>query len=279
MDVSANNPLIVFVKQRELINNAKPLDEVAIIELALDKTEAEYGPYKIQVIPPMSRARSLSALSSNAFPNLVMQLSYDDDLLLKNPYSYINFPTDYGTNSYRICFARPDLLTKLQHTKTIHDLHQYTFGTGIGWLDTKILRANGLKVIEQTSAVNIFRMTKAGRIDLFCRGLIEFASETKREVESVGLTGDKNFSIYYPLPKFFFAHKNNQAVLDRIEKGLKIAYQDGTLITLWEKKYKASLDSANIHNRTIITLENPYISKLDTTFKKYSYAPLGTQAH
>jgi hypothetical protein len=269
----AKAPLIIHVKQRELTTNTQPLDETFVLKLALEKTKSEYGDYEIKQIPPMNRARSLFALSNNLYPNLIMQISFDDEIGANSAFRFINFPVDYGTNSYRICFSRTTINTELSNIKDINALRQYTFGTGIGWLDTKILRANGLKVDEQASTINIFKMAQAGHIDLYCRGLAEFQMEATSQADIIGLTSNKSFALYYPLPKFFFAHKNNQALLNRIEKGLIIAYQDGSLKAFWDTKYLTAIQNATLTQRTIIKLENPFIGNLDSEYRKYSFNP------
>jgi hypothetical protein len=268
----SSSPTVVFVKKTELQNNDLMIDEVDIITLALEKTKPSYGAYEIRTIPSMTRARTLSALSHNIYPNLIMRMSYEDELVAVNPFIYINIPVDFGANSYRICFARDELKPQLFNTHSIDQLRTYTFGAGIGWLDVKILRSNGMTVIEQANITNIIRMTKAGRVDLFCRGFNEIFSEIQNEPEMSGLSYDHSFALYYPLPKFLFAHSSNSAILKRIEEGLLLAIKDGTLKELWLRENEKNFLASHFNTRRIFRLTNPYIKNLPKNYDNYFYS-------
>lgn len=266
-------PLVVSVKKPELKNNNYHLTEVEIIKLALDKTLATDGPYEIREIPAMNRARTLSALSNNIYPNLALMMSYDDEIVAQNLLSFIDIPIDFGANSYRICLMRQDLKAELSKVTSLAQLRKYTFGAGIGWLDVKILRYNDFKVVEQNSAQNIVRMTKAGRVDLFCRGFGEIFFELQHDVETTGLAYDETFALYYPLPKFLFFHKSSTQALARIKRGLVIADHDGSLKSLWMKNNQLGIDKSNLKKRRIFRLQNPYINNLSGNYERYFYDP------
>lgn len=192
---SPQTPLIVTHKLPELNNDERVLHEVEVLQLALDKTVAEFGPYELRGIPPMNRARTLVALSHNVYPNLILQMSYEDELAEQENLAFIPFPLDRGALSYRICFMRDSLNATAKSITHLDQFEGYHFGVGIGWADGKILRHNGLQVVESNSVVSLFRMTKAGRIDFFCRGTSEFFYE-QQDPNSLGLTGDTHLALY-----------------------------------------------------------------------------------
>lgn len=269
-------PLIVTHKLPELTSDERILHEVEVLKLALDKTLAGYGPYELRGIPPMNRARTIAVLHNNTYPNLVLQMSYEDELADQEKLAYIPFPLDRGALSYRICFMRDELKAKVSNITRIEQLKNYTFGTGIGWADTKILRHNHLQVIEANSVVNLFRMTKAGRVDFFCRGPSEYFYEHQHE-SSLGLDSDEHLALYYPLPKFFFTHKDNQQVLNRIKHGLEIAYKDGSFNKLWRKRHNQGIEAAGLQKRNLVKMENPLIKHLSRDYETYLYDPLTAQ--
>ncbi len=273
---TSKSPLIITHKLPEINSSERVLHEVEVLQLALDKTLAEYGPYELRGIPPMNRARTLAALHNNIYPNLILQMSYEDNLADQEKLAYIPFPLDRGALSYRICFMRDDLKPKVSDITRIEQLKQYTFGTGIGWSDTKILRHNQLQVIEANSVVNLFRMTKAGRVDFFCRGPSEYLYERSHE-SSLGLSSDNQMALYYPLPKFFFTHKDNQPALERIKRGLDIAYRDGSFNKLWRKRHNQGLEDAQLQKRNLVKMENPLIKHLSRDYETYLYDPLTEQ--
>lgn len=273
----AAEPLVVSVKKPELKNNNIHLTEVDIIKLALEKTSAQDGPFEIREIPSMNRARTLSALANNAYPNLAMMMSYDDEILEQDLLTYIDIPIDFGANSYRICLMRQDLKAELAKVSSLEDLRKYTFGAGIGWLDVKILRYNDFKVIEQNSTQNIVRMTKAGRVDLFCRGFSEIFFELQHDLETTGLAYDETFALYYPLPKFLFLHKSSGKAYDRIKRGLEIADHDGSLKKLWFFHNQVGIDKSKLKTRKIFRLKNPFIKNLPSGYERYFYDPQKAQ--
>ena len=273
MAKASTQPLIITHKLPELNSEERVLHEVEILQLALDKTVAEFGPYELRGIPPMNRARTLAALRHNVYPNLILQMSYEDELAEQDKLAFIPFPLDRGALSYRICFMRDTIKKFIGDLTRITQLEHYSFASGIGWADTKILRHNNLSVVESGTVVSLFRMTKAGRIDLFCRGPMEFFYE-QQDPNSLGLTSDTHLALYYPLPKFFFAHKDNQAALDRVQKGLEIAYQDGSFNNLWSKRHITALTRAQLKQRNLIKLENPLIKHLPRQYETYLYDPL-----
>ncbi len=266
-------PLVITHKLPELNSKERILHEVEILKLALDKTTKEYGPYELRGIPPMNRARTLVMLSHDNYPNLVLQMSYEDELAEQEKLIYIPFPLDRGALSYRICFMRDELKEQTKNLTRIHQLKPYDFGVGIGWSDAKVLRHNNLAVVESSSVVNLFRMTKAGRIDFFCRGPLEYYFEAQHQ-SSLGLSSDAYMALYYPLPKFFFAHKNSQAALNRIQKGLDIAFKDGSFDDLWRKRHIQPLQQAKLKERNIIKMENPSIKHLARDYETYLYDPV-----
>jgi len=269
----AAEPLVISVKKPELKNDNYHLTEVDIIKLALDKTLATDGPYEIREIPSMNRARTLSALSNNIYPNLALMMSYDDEVVAQNLLAYIDIPIDFGANSYRICLMRQDLKDELEKVTTLNQLHKYTFGAGIGWLDVKILRHNNFKVVEQNSTQNIVRMTKAGRVDLYCRGFSELFFELQHDVETTGLAYDESFALYYPLPKFLFFHKSSTQAFNRIKRGLIIADHDGSLKNIWIKNNQLGIEKSKLKQRRIFRLQNPFIKNLSGDYERYFYDP------
>lgn len=271
-ETTTQPPLIITHKLPELNSNERVLHEVEVLKLALDKTTPEFGPYELRGIPPMNRARTLVALSHNVYPNLILQMSYEDELT-EQKLTFIPFPLDRGALSYRICFMRDALNSTTSSITRLDQLRNYHFGVGIGWADGKIMRYNGLEVIEASSVVSLFRMTKAGRIDFFCRGPSEFIYE-QQDPNSLGLASDTHLALYYPLPKFFFAHKDSQAALDRVQKGLELAYKDGSFNQLWSKRHMKPIEQAQLKQRNLIKLENPLIKHLARDYEIYLYDPI-----
>ncbi|HEY0894618.1 MAG TPA: hypothetical protein VGE32_16265, partial [Cellvibrio sp.] len=119
-----------------------------LLRLALEKTRKEYGAFTLRPIPPRNYARALKAAVDDAYPNLIIETSYEQALTHHAKLDFINFPMDLGVLGYRVCFINPKLKASGKKITSLEDLRQYTFAHGVGWADTIIFRHNGLKVQE-----------------------------------------------------------------------------------------------------------------------------------
>ncbi|MES2822395.1 MAG: hypothetical protein V4732_02250 [Pseudomonadota bacterium] len=257
---------------------------VDLLKLAMERTRPQYGDYRFEGVPSdASTLRALSDVVQNAYPNLVLEMGYEDKLTETGDLTYINFPVDGGIVGYRICYLNPAIQKKITASTTLNDLRKYSIGQGVGWADTAVFRHNGFKVIEVDSFPGLFRMVAAGRIDLFCRGanqIIEDSYELKALEDSLQtknptkLIVDNTFVFVYPLPRFFYLHNKNTLAKERITAGLQLAYADGSLKKLWIKHYKASVDFVNLQHRQVFHLENPLLKNLPPDYKQYFFEPL-----
>jgi hypothetical protein len=275
-DTSKSAPsetLVVTYKRSEFGDTTRKTFEQSVIELALEKTNGKTGAFEMVPVSVISRSHALAALNQNKYQNFVMTLSYEDTLLQNDNLAYIPFPIHLGAFSYRICYTNKNLIPKVQRIKNLDQLRQYKIGVGESWIDAKILQHNGLQIVEGTNITSLFRMTQAGRVDIFCPSPTEYFHELKVE-KNTDLQLDNRLAFYYPLPKFLFSHKNNQALLDRIKAGIEIAYKDGSYMQLWRAAYEQDFARAKLKERNFIHMQNPFISNLDHDYKQYLFNPL-----
>jgi len=141
-----------------------------------------------------------------------------------------------------------------------------------------ILRANGLPVEVIPTYESLFSMVARNRFDLFCRGANEVLEEYESHRHIEQLRVDRRFALVYPLPRFFYAHRNNRAALNRIHKGLTLAFEDGSLMALWRKEYQDSVVFSGLHHRRLFFLDNTRLKGLDPRYQRYNYNPLADTA-
>jgi hypothetical protein len=269
-------PLVVLYKIPQLASSEHSTFEIEILKLALDKTIAEFGPYQLEGVSLINPARTLVLLNEDAYPNLIIHLSYEDEIATRENIIFSPFPIYRGASAYRLCFVRDELKNQIKGVINKEQLKPYHFGVGIGWIETKIFRHNGLDPVEGNGILSLFRMTKAGRVDFFCRSVMEYAEELDHP-SSLGLSSAPNFALYHPLPKFLFAHKNSKPALDRIHRGLNIAFQDGSFEQLWRRYHLAAFEKAHLKERRLIRLENPFIEHLPSDYETYLFDPISYQ--
>lgn len=269
----AQKTLIVTHKLPEFGDLKRKTFEQQVIQLALEKTQQKVGAFEMVPINVISRTHAIAALNQNIYENFVIVLSYEDSLLESGNLIYIPFPIELGALSYRICYANKNLTTQVREINSLKQLQQYKVGVGAGWVDSKILQHHGLQVVEGSNITSLFRMTQAGRVDLFCPSPTEYFHELRGEKTSE-LQLDNKLALYYPLPKFLFSHKSNRALMDRIKKGIDIAYGDGSYQKLWREAHEQDIKRATLNERHFIKMENPFITTLNDGYKQYLFNPL-----
>lgn len=271
---SSDAPIVISHKSPETSSDFREAYNTELITLALEKSKAKYGPYKLVEIPPMNTARLLYTTNTNIYPNFLTEISYLDALTNNTDITYIDFPVDLGITGYRVCFINPAIKDEVKKVTSVNQLKKYTIGQGIGWADSAILRHNGFRVVEIQSYDSMFKMVAAGRIDLYCRGINELKKEYDAYRYITRLTYDESFVLAYALPRFYYLGAANKEAKERMETGLRMAYNDGSLLKLWHKHNDANLEFVKLKNRKIFKLENPYIKKLPKDFGKYYFDPL-----
>lgn len=243
-----------------------------LLQLALDKTLDTDGGYELRAAPMMNRARLRLELIKGHYTNL---FSVDSQRPAAEAIhlDYARFPVDLGILGYRICFVSPARAEEVARITHLDQLQGLLHGQGLGWQDVAILRHNGMQVREVAEYERLFRLVAKGRIDLFCRGANELYSELAQRPE-LGLQVDAHLLLYYPFPRLFYTHKRNQQGLDRINRGLQLAWADGSLQSLWRTHFKPALDQAKLPGRLLFKLENPTLTPLDFDYRSYLYDPL-----
>lgn len=245
--------------------------EKRVLELALIKTQGEYGDFEL--IPSdsgITKARLQIQMKQGLYDNYFFKMSVTDKIL--TDYHVINFPIDLGLVGYRIAFVHQSNLQNLRKVTELEELKDLLILQGIGWLDGDILQANGLTVSNVTNKTSMYKMISLNRADLYFRGLNEIKNEilyNKPMYPEVEI--EPYIVLHYPLPRFFVTSKENAHNAKRVELGLKKAYADGSLIKLWESVYLEDIQFINLNKRHVIELENPFISTLDPYYKKYNY--------
>jgi len=196
-----------------------------LLLLVLAKTEATDGPYQVKFHPkPLSTERFLVELKNGGAINLMWTTSNkkrEQDLLP------IRISLLKDLNSYRIFLIRAEDQPKFDKVHSVDDLRKLNAGLGSQWPDTDVMRDNDLNVVTSLNYDSLFKMLAAKRFDYFPRGLYEVWDEAELH-KDMGLTIEKNLMLYYDAPFYFFVNKTNLPLASRIERGLKIALEDGS---------------------------------------------------
>jgi hypothetical protein len=269
----AEAKMVVTYRAAESDSDKRYNYDKSVLQLALEKTKAEFGDYELRPSEAMNFTRAINDMERNITLNFIIKQSYESRYKDKKM-DFAKFPVDLGIVGFRVCLTNISAQKRLGNVKTLDDLRKFSHGQGQDWSDVEILRHHKFNVVTSASYESLFDMVALERFDLFCRGTNEILDEYNAHKNIKGLTYDKSFSIAYPLPRFFYSNKNNKKLLARIEKGLIIAYNDGSLKELWKKEYGDSVRFANLKQRKIFYFDNPNLKDVNFDYQKYFFNPL-----
>lgn len=248
--------------------------EVSVLNLALEKTREKYGDFiLLPATSDLTQMRALENMRDQRYPNYVRTFGYDEQLGSDKHLTFVEFPVYLGILSYRTCFTSELIADEVDQIQSEEELRNYIFGFGVGWMDGKVFSYHNFKTMNVSRYQSLFKMTALNRVNLFCRGSNEILNEYNRYIGLKGLTYNRALAIHYPLPHFFFTNKEHKRAAERIAEGLKLAWKDGSLITLWEEEFGESVRFANISSRRLFKLGNPFVDDVVGKYEKYLIEP------
>jgi len=265
---ASERPTTVFnLRTFESPLTAKSGYTYSIFKLALEYTKEQYGPYEINLLRGMNRARSIKTAKENAIQNFYFTSGYHvNDVQGLN---YAQVPIVQGALGYRVCFCHKDQVANFAKIRTLNELKNYSIGQGVDWPDINVLQDNGFNVVEASHYDSLFHMLSRKRFDLLCRGINELKLDTERYKRIPNIAEETSFVLYYPSPRFFWTNDNNKPGLERINTGLIAAFQQGALQAMFNKEYRGLIDQISLGSRKIYYLENNNLRGLNPAYKRF----------
>lgn len=227
-----------------------------LLKLALHKTEASDGKVDIKFYPlSVGRNRSRVILMNKLGLDVFWSSSThqrEQQLLA------IKFNLYQGISEYKILLIRKGDQKKFAKIKNLADLRLFKAGTGTHWQDTQVLSFNNLSFVTSWDYEPLFKMLVAKRFDYMVRSSHEIWGELNRHPE-LSLMAEQTLLLHYSQPLYYFVHKENTALADRILRGLNLAKADGSLDGLLDSLpgFKMAVAEINSKHRIMIELENP----------------------
>ncbi|MES2825673.1 MAG: hypothetical protein V4732_18880 [Pseudomonadota bacterium] len=240
-----------------------------LIKMALEKTRNKYGEFTLTTLDNVPNKRRFAILQQGTFKNLVVMRGYETKFHTEGNLTFIDFPVDFGLLGWRICFVSPQNREKIAAVKSLDELRRYSIVQGMDWTDNIILRENGFRVLELHGYQNLFKVVASGRADLFCRGVNELPGEFAAFKGIGNLIYNESFMLTYKMPFFYYLNSRDTLAKQRIQEGLVLAYEDGSIMRLWHKSFDASIQFANIQQRKVFQLTNGAIETAPKGYEKY----------
>jgi len=231
---------------------------VDLLELALEKTERSNGSFLLKKsAASMLKNAAIQSLAKGGGLDVMWLMTNREreDLLLP-----VRIPLLKGTLGYRALIIREKDREKFEAIKTLADLRNLTAVQGEVWTDTRILEANGLPVAGVKGYESMFFLIGKGKYDYFPRGITEIWKEVEAH-KSKGLVVENKIILHYDSPMYFFVNKGNAALAERIERGLKLAIEDGSFDKHFfnHPLHRETFEKTKLRSRKIFSLDNPYL--------------------
>jgi len=229
---------------------------VQLLRLALEKTVVGDGPFDIRFFSEeMSSPRQMTELKNRGAINVMWDGTnrQREAELLPVRISLLR-----QLNDYRVFLIRQEDQPRFAAVRSLDDLRKLTAGAGVNWPSTEVLRANELPVIASINFESLFPMLQAKRFDDLPRGVYEAWYE-QREHSAQGLVIEQTIFLHYQVPFYFFVSRSNPALAERIERGLRLAQDDGSFDRLFHSipSFKRSLDEIDTGRRRVFELKLP----------------------
>jgi len=222
----------------------------AVLRLALQRAGL---PYRLQpVATRMPQSRSLRLLERGELD--VVWTTPDPERLRR--LRAVPLAIDGGLIGWRLLMIRRDSAGRFAAIRAPPDLAGFRFAQGHDWPDVAILRANGLRVTANPSYDGLFAMLAHGHTDIVPRGLSEVDGELRAQ-SRLQLAVEPRIVLHYPNGLFFFVGRDDAALAEALERGLRLASTDGSLRRLFETYYGTAVDRARLDERRVLTLRNP----------------------
>lgn len=228
----------------------------ALVRLALEATEADFGPFVLtdaaQVAP---QRRNLHYLAQGRNIDVTWRV---ESGTLPDGLERVLFAIMKGLMGYRLLLIRAEKQPVFTAVDGIGALGRLTAGFGADWPDLAVMRANGLPVVTGTSYESLFRQLAADRFDYFSRSVSEIWAEWDAwRVAAPNVVVEKQLALYYPMPVFLIARAENVALRDRLSAGLARIVADGRFDRLFSFHFNTALQRADLAARRVIALANP----------------------
>ncbi|MDR7334485.1 hypothetical protein J2X21_003641 [Kinneretia asaccharophila] len=116
--------MVVTLRQPESDTDTRQAYDDAIIRLALDKTLATHGPYRVESAPAMNIQRALVSVEQLRYPN-VLVVSSPDPARAAAGLVPVRFPLQMGAVGHRVCSVSPQVQAAVAQARTLAELRRF----------------------------------------------------------------------------------------------------------------------------------------------------------
>ena len=209
----------------------------------------------------MERTRAIKAVMDGEIDFIWSSLGREIEQQLRP----VRIPIYRGLIGQRIFIIHREREAEFARIYRLSELAPLTAGQGVGWVDTQILQAAGLKVVSNTYDA-LFRSLARGTIDYFPRGANEAPAEVAaRAAEFPELMVEPRLLLAYRSDNIFLVSRANEGLAQRIEAGLLALHTSGGYQRLFDGHpyVQKVLAEAKLAQRLRLEIPNPMLSDED----------------
>ena len=206
----------------------------------------------------MTEQRQAFELKNKTGKLTVMYLSTTPDF--EHNLVPIHIPVDKNLGGYCVFLIRKGEQPRFDAVKSLDDLHKFSYGLGLGWIDVGILKASRFTVVTGSDYEGLFDMLVNKRFDVLLRAAVEVPDEYDRRKDK-DLDIEKHIVFYYPLPMYFWFPKTDEGrrLAARAEEGMRMMIADGTYDRIFDRYQRAKIERLRLKERRIFRIDNPFV--------------------
>ena len=172
----------------------------------------------------------------------------------------INRPIARGLLGNRLLVIRENSLEEFAAIRTTDGLKKKSVGIPSTWADAALFRANGYPVVERGSFEDVFSRLKEGEFEYVSLGANEIEEAFETMARPIGgLVIEPNLMLHYPFYLLFYIHPERLDLARRVESGLQVIEDDGTLDRIFETHYGLIVSRLGLDQRRVFSLANPLL--------------------
>lgn len=223
---------------------------VELLQLAMARTARE-GPWRVeQYGQGMSAERAIEEVRRGGVVNLTWTaISARREQVLRP----VRVSLLRALNDYRVLLIRRGEQARFAAVDSLDTLRRFTGGSGSQWAVTETMQQRGLPLVTTLRNGSLLRMLSAGRFDYVALGLYEAWDELALHAGSA-LEIERRLLLHVPTPIYFFVGRNDVALAQRIERGLRQAQADGSFDALMGRYFRRGLEELRKGKRTVLML-------------------------
>jgi hypothetical protein len=227
---------------------------LALLKAVLQRTEREFGPWRIDQAPAhMERRRLFAALKDGRWVNVTAYPSSADWM---RELRAVPVPIDMGLQSWRLALIDKHSQPQFR-SLDVPQLKMLRAGANSAWVSYRTLQEAGFSVVAGGNYDGLFDMLMAGRFDYLPRGVNEIFREldTHRR-EYPDLAVEDSFLLHDQVPSLFFVSPHTPRLHARIAAGMEAMLKDGSLERFVLRHHGGDLQRAALCNRKRVELPN-----------------------